>query len=77
MRGAYVNTVCEANSLLEAVNLICSELSENALELVGFDFIFDERYMDRALSDYETLLAERLHSYPVQFEDVHLFPADS
>lgn len=77
MRGAYVNIVCLAGSLRKAVKLMSKELSEIELKIVGFDFVFDERFLDRAPSEYERALLARLETYPVQFEKVHYFPPDS
>jgi len=77
MRGAYVNIVCSAKSLRKAIKLMSKELLEIDLKITGFDFIFDERFLDRAPSEYERTLLDKLGSYPVQFENVHYFPPDS
>jgi hypothetical protein len=75
-RGAYLIFVVSSKNLGEAVNLICSELLENGLKIVGFEYFFAEKYLDREPSNYEIRLIERLDKYPVQFENVHFFKGD-
>ena len=77
MRGAYVNIVCKGAEISDAVVSISRELAEIDLSVVGFDFIFDQRFLDRALSQYEIMLVSKLHEYPVQYKDVHYFPFDA
>lgn len=76
MRGAYVPIVCSAADIAAAVEAIRKELSESALTLRGFDYLFDVHYLDRKPSIYEDQLIARLESYPVQFENVHYFKSD-
>jgi len=77
MRGALITVVCRSESLKHAVEDISAELSESLLSVEGFEYIFNEAFIDRELSGYEELLIERLASYPVQFENVHYFKPDS
>ena len=77
MRGAYVSIVCRTTDIQEAIRAIASELSENAMTLRGFDYLFDIDYLDRNTSDYEDNLISKLDSHPVQFKNVHFFKADS
>jgi len=77
MRGAYVNIVCSAKSLRKAIKLMTKELLEIELEIAGFDFIFDEKFLNRPPSEYERTLLDKLELYPVQFENVHYFPPDA
>jgi hypothetical protein len=76
-RGAYVVFACRAPGLSDVVRLISTELEESGLEVRGFEFLLDARYIDRPLSDYEQMLRSRLDPYPVQFENVHFFKPDS
>lgn len=76
MRGAYVNIVCSAKSLRKAIKLMTKELLEIDLEITGFEFVFDERFLNRSPSEYERTLLDKLELYPVQFENVHYFPPD-
>lgn len=76
MRGAYINVVCNSESVENAVSSITSELKENTLSVRGFDYIFDLNYLDREPSEYEKELIQRLSAYPIQFENVHYFPLD-
>ena len=77
MRAAYIPIVCKAGDVQEAIGMMVSELSENALSLRGFDYIFDINFLDRPTSEVEDKLIEKLSSYPVQFENVHFFKPDS
>jgi hypothetical protein len=76
-RGAYAVFVCKASEITECCRLISMELAENHLEIRGFEWLVDKVYADRATTDYEDELIERLETYPVQFENVHYFKGDS
>lgn len=76
-RGAYVVVVCRAASLIEATQLIVSELAESDLDVRGFEHLLESAYLDRPMSEYEEMLSSRLASYPVQFENVHFFKPDT
>lgn len=77
MRGACSVVVVRASDIVVATDLIYTEFEENALSLRGFDYLFDVNFMDRLPSDYENHLIARLGTYPVQFKNVHYFPADA
>ena len=77
MRGAYVTIASAADSIEVAVQLIISELLENKLEVMGFDYLYDIRYSEGVSSVYETSLISKLNLHPVQFENVHFFKPDS
>jgi hypothetical protein len=75
-RGAYVPFACEAPDIVECCRLLASELADSKLVLNGLSDLTDAKYHNRALTDYQQRLVERLKGYPVQFENVHFFKAD-
>lgn len=77
MRGAFVPICSSAANYVEALGLISSELAEHHLQLEGTEQFFNEKYFDGVPSKDMSVLLDRLSEYPVQFSDVHYFPADS
>ena len=77
MRGAFVPICCRAEDFSSAIEIIAKELLEIDLTLNGVDEFYDERFFDGVPSAEMKELLGRLRAYPVQFEDVHYFPADA
>jgi hypothetical protein len=75
--GAILNFACYAKDIIEATALVHAECLENDLVVRGFDYLVCRAYMDDEPSQYEAELIQKLSSYPVQFDDVHTYPADA
>lgn len=73
-RGAFLNFVCHAGDIVEAVALIHKECLENDLVIAGFEWLTCQAYLEREPSEYELRLIAKLPSHPVQFRNLHSFP---
>jgi hypothetical protein len=74
--GGYAAVACEAATLHQAVQSIEIEFDGHALEMVGIENFMPTHMRDRQLTEEEQQLVQALHSYPVQFQDVHLHKGD-
>ena len=61
---------------MSAVAKVSGDLLKASLKVEGFDFIFPQQFMDRALTVYEEQLLSKLEKEDTLYDTIHYFPAD-